>query len=199
MWYQVVPRINKHVLKQKLFRWEWERHEITALAGTTPNIKTRRATKPDNVTYSCLRILFNMVSQILSLAFQLSNYTNNLLFLWCFFFFICFLQMCIDCVGSYWVKRRICVVPRDLSWRSHCLCLYRLTMSLVLESAPRCRPRPCFSSACCSRVLFPVFVCCGLAPLRCHLAKSALPSGIMPCFPVIETCGRVRIYEAAVQ
>lgn len=118
------------------------------------------------------------------------------------FFFICFLQMCIDCVGSYCclrVKHRICVVPPDLSRRSHCLCLYRLTMSLVSESVLHCRPRPCCRSACCSRVLFPVFVCCGLAPLRCHLAKSALPSGIKPCFPVIETCGRVRIYEAVVQ
>lgn len=142
-----------------------------------------------------------MVSQILSLAFQLSNYTNNLLFLCCFFL-ICFLQMCIDCVGSYCrlgVKHSICVVPPDLFRRSHCLCLYRLTMSLVLESVLRCRRRPCCRSACCSRVLFPVFVCCGLAPLRCHVAKSALPSGIKPCFPVIETCGRVRIYEAAVQ
>lgn len=42
MWYRVVPRINKHVLNQKLFRWERERHEITTLAGMTPNIKTRK-------------------------------------------------------------------------------------------------------------------------------------------------------------
>lgn len=143
-----------------------------------------------------------MVSQILSLAFQLNNYTNNLLFLCCFFFF---LFVFFRCVSIVWVPTVVsesnigCVLFPQIYPGTLIVCLYRRTMSLVLESVLRRRPRPCCRSACCSRVLFPVVVCCGLAPPRCHLAKSALPSGIKPCFPVIETCGRVRNYEAAVQ